>query len=204
MKKIKVDSTDVCEQLPVTCEVMKSPFTFERESFVLPPGTSVGEFLRGSVPRALDLSAIVYVDDMPVERDKWETAYPRPGQLVTVRVIPEGGRQGKNVLRTVLSIAMLYASGAALGWGIAKWGLAKGALFAAGVGVAGNYAIGRLVPFPEPTTDPTEGRVYSITGQNNRMNLYGPIPKIYGRMKVYPSLGARPYTEIVGSDVYMR
>ena len=181
-----------------------NPFTLERVDMCVPNGLCVREMLEIASPRALDLSAIVYVDDMPVERDRWETVYPRPGQLVTVRVIPAGGRSGKNVLRIVLSLAVMattYWLGGPITGALGKW---VGGFALGGIGAAGVYGVTRLVPLPEPTTDPTEGRVYSVTGQNNRMNLYGPIPKIYGRMKVYPSLGARPYTEIVGNDQYMR
>ena len=180
-----------------------NPLTLERVDMCVPDGLCLREMIEIAAPRSLDLSAIVYVDDMPVERDRWETVYPRPGQLVTVRVIPEGGRQGKNVLRIVLSLAVMattyWLGGPVVGW-FGKW---KGAFALGAVGAAGVYGVSRLVQLPEPTTDPTEGRVYSITGQNNRANLYGPIPKVYGQMKIFPSLAALPYTEIVGNDQWM-
>lgn len=43
-----------------------------------------------------------------------------------------------------------------------------------------------------------------ITGAGNRANTYGPIPKIYGTYKYAPPLAANYYTELVGSDQFLR
>jgi hypothetical protein len=94
-------------------------------------------------------------------------------------------------------------------------------LAATAVGIAGNMILNALCPPATKTpgaigsmaalsampgtldygsTSPT----LSITGALNKANLYGPIPKILGRHKVFPLYGASAYTESAGADQYLR
>ncbi|MBT6406739.1 MAG: hypothetical protein HOK06_03980 [Rhodospirillaceae bacterium] len=62
-----------------------------------------------------------------------------------------------------------------------------------GSGMGGSFVGG-------PRSSPT----LSLTGSRNRLAPYEVIPVVLGRHKVYPPLGAEPYTEIVGDDQYLR
>lgn len=54
------------------------------------------------------------------------------------------------------------------------------------------------------TSSPISAPSYALTGTRNRSNPYGVIPKIYGRRRVYPLMGARTYSEVSGNDQYLR
>ena len=62
-----------------------------------------------------------------------------------------------------------------------------------GSGMGSSFAGG-------PRSSPT----LSLTGSRNRLAPYEVIPVILGTHKVFPPLGAEPYTEIVGDDQYLR
>jgi len=44
----------------------------------------------------------------------------------------------------------------------------------------------------------------SLSGGNNVLDPYGPIPRPMGYHKIIPPYGAKPYTEIIGDDQYLR
>jgi len=99
-------------------------------------------------------------------------------------------------------------------------GIASGAIFAglsttaaltvaAGVAIAGNLAVNALLPPPtpaQPQTPDAFNRLESITGTSNQVASFKPIPRLYGTFKYFPPIPmtARPYTEIVGDDQYLR
>ena len=56
-----------------------NPLSLERADICMPDGMCVREMLEATAPRALDLNAIVYVDDEPIARERWETVYPLLG-----------------------------------------------------------------------------------------------------------------------------
>src|SRR5690606_6605734 len=49
---------------------------------------------------------------------------------------------------------------------------------------------------PDPQT-------YSLSGARNALEPFGAVPRLYGRRRIYPKLGAKIYTEIVGNDQYL-
>jgi hypothetical protein len=98
--------------------------------------------------RAIDLAravpARVFLDDRIVTLDQRECTYPRPGQTLTIRVIPVGGDRSKNTELITIAIAAVaaavtYGAGAALAASAASAG--------AGVGATGASAGGILAPF---------------------------------------------------------
>src|SRR5690625_6435350 len=61
-----------------------------------------------------------------------------------------------------------------------------------------------LIKPPKPPGAPREAeRLPGISGQSNQLAPFGTIDKIYGRVRVVPELGAKPYTEIAGDDQYL-
>lgn len=119
-----------------------------------------------------------------------------------------------------LGAGIVGTQGAAATWAATSLGLTfAGTLAAGAVGAAAGF-VGNLVVnavAPPPTASLPESSIgnfnfggtlsaptLSITGIQNRANPYGPVPRIYGKVRLFPSLAAVTYTEIVGSDQYFR
>ncbi len=142
------------------------------------------------------------------------TTFPPAGSLLTIRVIPRGGNAGDKALQAVLQLVVLSAAAFAdiatagaltpvLGPGA---GMILGAVAAGATSMAGNLAIRALIPPPrppnaKPTTDPM---TFSISGNQNLLAPFAPIPRIYGVRQVAPMMAAAPYTQNFGNDQYLR
>lgn len=217
-----------------------NPFSTARSDVSLPAGGTVLELLRAAgADAALIRHAHVAIDGWPIARAHWHVVRPKPGRLVTVRVVPGmgggGGGGGKNPLRIILSIAVLAASfflGPVLGGalGSAFYGsqaafqaatLFGGSITAASVfnaaasgiiGLVGSLLVNAIAPPPRPALAERSGLgalertspTLAITGAQNRANPYGAVPRVFGAHRVFPLYGAAPFTEIVGSDQYLR
>ena len=156
----------------------------------------------------------IWIGEHRVPPANWALVRPKPTATVYVRVRPQG-KGAKNILRAVLMIALVavavYFLGPASGFITTTLGLtgtAAAAASAALVGLAtlvGQLVINALIPPPglsnsQGKNDPR----YQLTGSNNRFAPYAPIPRLFGKMKVYPLVAARPYTENVGKHQYLR
>ncbi|OAN53902.1 hypothetical protein A6A04_13500 [Paramagnetospirillum marisnigri] len=142
-----------------------------------------------------------------------------------------GGGGGKNPIATVLSIAVIaaavyfapiLAAGVVNGFGMttvmtAAQMAAVGTwttVFTAGIGAVGMFAVNAMFPARPPSMPSLSGAgaassysdspTYSVTGASNRANPFGPISAVLGRHKGTPPYGAKPYTEILGNDEYLR
>lgn len=215
------------EMVPQSLRVIACPrpFSMDRVDLRLPAGGSVAELMQAAGIEPDRVYARVFLDDQLVEQAYWEHVRPKPGHTLTVRVIPTGGGGGggKDPLRIVLQIVVIAVAAwatagiagglIAAGWGAgAAW--AVGAAAGAAISIVGNLVVNALVPPPIPNAALTngasgagatqDGSVYSITGSQNRLLPYGVIPRVLGRHKLYPPLAAKPYTELVGDDLYYR
>jgi hypothetical protein len=195
------------------------PFSTNRVDIEMPAGTTVAEILAalGVAPGA---HARVFIDDHLIPREWWARVRPRAGRTVTVRVIPTGGDGGsKNILAIVLTIVVLVVAIAAQQyWAVplaAYTGLSvgvAGAVIFAGVSIVGSLAIMALIPPQAPRLGGLSGAAgasndspsLSITGTRNNALMYGPVPRPFGRHRMFPPLGALPFTEIAGDDQYLR
>ena len=216
--------------LPVTdtvrLEVLPHPFATKRVTHVVEPGASLRGTLEscGYDQRVIDTFSVC-LDGVPIPPERWDWLYPEDHSLITVRAVPQGGGGGgggKNVFRIVAMIAVIavaaYAAAAlgpalasALGGAIAE-ATAASLIFGV-VSFAGQLLINALIPPPRAklpslpsfsASNAQDPLVPAITGTSNRPNRYGAIPRIYGTHKVFPALGALPYTEIAGNDQYLR
>jgi hypothetical protein len=164
------------------------------------PGTTINELYR-----ELGLSAHVpvtcQVDGEYMLRAKWDLPLP-DGSSAVFELQPMGGEDsGKAMLRTVAMIAVVvaapYAAGAMTG---ATEGVAL-AITTAGIAAAGSFLINALIPFQaeDPSTDEKKSRAksstYSVSARGNRARLLEPIPKLYGRHRMYPDYVSQPFTE---------
>lgn len=188
------------------------PFSTDRYVTHLPEGLSLQEMVdRLGLPRAA--TARVFIDDVLIPEKQWAWQRPKRGRVVSIRVIPRGGGGDSNkLLRTVLQVVIIIAvavviwATGGLGSAAAPWIMAAGAAL--------SIAVNLLLPpqFPKMnrlaaiagTSNNPESAALSIGGTQNRATPYDVIPRIIGRHRIFPPLGALPYTEIVGNDQFLR
>lgn len=188
-----------------------------RATLDVPAGLTLDEIVRVALPGAdhsvLERTRVALVTDAGSEimvQALWRRVRPRPGVRVVIRVVPgEGGLRA--VLSIVVSVAA-YALGGIFGptlGGLLLPGASAavqtavgGALIAAGVSVLGALAINALVPVQKQ--DNKVRQSYNIGGWQNRFDPGGVVPFVIGQLRYAPPFAARPYTEIVGDDQYLR
>ena len=208
----------------VSVAAVSHPFRRERVVTDLPAGGSVADMLR-AVGIDSAIPARIFLDDYLVPLDQRTRTYPRPGQILTVRVIPAGGGRGKDVeiltivvaaIATVASYgaasfvtAALTAPGVAAASGPTLAGAAGalvGGAVASSLNFLGGLAINSLIPPPRTPVpkQETTPQSYTVSGTANAAAPFSPIPKIYGQRRIFPQYAASPYNELVGFDQYLR
>lgn len=207
------------------------PFSSAFETAVAVEGRTVLQIVESiGMDAAYEGHVHVWIGDREVERQHWSLVRPREGQIIYVRVVPHGGGGGggKNLLRAVAFIVVAIAAVATGGAAAAAMGLTTttaagatvltttGMLVSAGISVGvsmlGNALVNALIPPPTPSYDinsgadasPVSAPRYQLTGVQNRLAPYANIPRIFGKRRVYPLLAAQPYSELQGSDEYLR
>lgn len=201
------------------------PFTVERiDKFVEPKG-SVADILDNSGILFAPASNLrVFVNDLLIPIDQYETYLPMHGDVIYVRAIPCGGDGGKDILRTVMTIAVIaisfYYGGPLVGDWVAAQMFATGAstlssylMVSSAVAMAtgalmtygGMQLINAIAPIPQPSMDtPSRDsdklKQYSIEGTQNSANQWGAVPVILGKTRFIPPLAARSYTKLQGDD----
>jgi hypothetical protein len=163
------------------------------------PGTTIAEILESVDPVH---RAVARVYSAGVDVTDIEGFTTTPGEVLLVAVNPEGGGDKGGLLGGLLSIVVTAA--AFYFAGPAGFGLTGTAFYAtaAGLSMVGNLLIGALIPPPiignMGSGSPADPASYAITGQSNRSNPYGVVPRIYGRVKFYPLLAANPIVNNYG------
>ncbi|MCU0589856.1 MAG: host specificity factor TipJ family phage tail protein [Desulfobacterales bacterium] len=108
-----------------------------------------------------------------------------------------------DMLRIIGMIAIVAASiyvPGAIGL-TGPWAAAAGAATA----FSGSLLLNAIVPPQQPKINSySSSPTYSLTGMRNVSEPYGPITRIFGRHITYPKYAAKPYTELVGSEQYLR
>lgn len=181
-------------------------FSGERFDHYVPVGLSIAEILsRLDVPG--DVS--VRLNGDPIERKNFARIRLKRG--VTLTVIPLAGDGNlRTVLSAVISIAAIALATFIAGpSGLALSGVTA-ALVQAGVAgavmLAGTLALNALFPVRPALKDDSSspGAFNSIQGASNQSNPFGPVPSVLGRHRQWPFLAAKTYTEISGTDQYLR
>ncbi len=199
----------------ITLNVAPHPFSLERVTHKVSAGLSIDALVQDVQPHALlRRYAHVLLDGHVIAPQDWARVYPKAGSVITVRMVPQGGRGGgKNPLQTVLSIAVLAASPViastlvgALGATGSFMGISAARLITGGVNLLGRLALNALAPPARPRYGfgQKDAPVYSIQAAQNRVEYFARVPKVLGRHRFVPPLGAMPYTETVGGDQYLR
>jgi hypothetical protein len=143
------------------------------------------------------------------------SAKPRPGMRLTIYVAPEmgggGGSQGQGEqssgAKTMQLVAvigiMALAIMAPYALGIA--GTMGGGLLSAGITLAGTMALSLLFSPGAPASDNEKSKpFYNADAPHNPLDPWGITADILGEHLVYPKQAARPYTESLGNDQYIR
>lgn len=202
------------------------PFSTERRTCAAPAGISLAQMLEASdLPQRYWPYLQVFVDDQEIPRAWWGRVRPKASARLFVRVNAlGGGGGGKNPLAIIGAIAVIaFAAWAAPALTAAAFGAEVAAVNAAGVFTAmgitklalagaitmvGSLLVNAIAPTPTQSLRGADAGLstpsYAITGTTNRLNPYGPIPRIFGTRRIFPILAARPYTETVGNERYMR
>ena len=207
--------------------VSPSPFRSPRVCAV-PQGMSIRNIVdyiyeQGGVPTLYrNDDFIVEINGELINKDRWNIIPGHKDHVLVYIPVHGSSEGGKNPLRTILSIVVMvvaiaatwyfagaggYLSAGALG--ISKGAAANlyGAVWGAVTMTAGTMLINALFPISVAglsSESPEDSPTYSIQGASNRLIPFGTIPVILGTHKFYPPLGAKPYTEIVGDDEYIR
>jgi hypothetical protein len=191
---------------PVLIHAMPHPLRPEILTAEVEEGATLEEMLGANAGPTVH----AWVGGTRVDRACWKHVRPKAGAVVTVKVLAAGGGGGGDkTARTVLQIAVMAAAiavtgpaGAATGWAAFGYYTA-----AAAISVVGSLAINALIP-PQIPSAPTGGnsfdRLRAVTGTRNQVNAFGAVPRVYGRHRIFPPFAAKPYTEVVGKNQYLR
>ncbi len=168
------------------------------EYAVLLPGETLAEyFTRVGVP--MERPLVVRLSGARIPRAMWRHTRPRPGQLIEVQAVLQGGGSGRKIARVVIGLVIAVASAYIGNVYGAGWGIA----FALGANALLNALLPpippRLKEFRQGDTSPT----YSLAGAQNRVRPYDPLPVLLGTHRIVPDLGAAQYTEFEGDDQYL-
>jgi len=182
----------------VIVHVFPHPFSDDESSSHLLPvvGRSIAEVI-GDLP-----CLVPVLNGEVIEEEDYSRLLAADDSLV-LRRIPAKSDTARLILQAAVVVLSIYTGGA-VG---AAYGAAWGAVAGAAVSIIGNLAINALIPPTMPSFDNEEPRKLSfLTGTNNRVASFLPIPVPYGLNKWYPPIPmtALPYTELVGDDQYFR
>lgn len=193
------------------------PFKAGNISIEISQGKNIYEIITKDIQtdESLNKFAHVYLNDEYIPQEKWGDVFPKDGDKLIIRIIPQGGG-GKNPFRMILMIVVTvvatYAAGAA-GAALAEAGLSGGllagakGLIAASIMTVGSLAVNALVPppsqdLPGSLSQQKDAPTYAIEGARNQPRFYQPVRVIYGRHRIVPDYGALPYSTLIGNDQY--
>ena len=161
------------------------PFRDERIDIRVPAGLSLQDILDRIQPRealrrhaniALEHAGEVWI----VEPQYWRGLRPKPGCTVVIRTVAAGPAIGalivQAIIATVVSTALSFV---------------VSLLFSPNQPKLGDLA-------DQGERSPT------LSGARNQARPYRPVPVVLGKHRAAPAYGAEPYTEVAGSNQYLR
>ena len=196
---------------PVTVHAYPSPFK-PGTRFELETGAdlTVDEIIdEAGFPRSARPYLRTWIQGCRVPRHMWKHTRPNPGTVVSIKAVPRGGDQGKAIANVVIGVALLAAAlvagyfytliGATIPLSVYSAAFAGASLI-----TSGAFSLASpppAVPFAGeiPTSDSR-----AIAAPRNEARPFAPVPRVFGRYRVFPQYAAKPYTEIVGNDSFLR
>ena len=184
----------------------------------VPAGWSITEILIEALSRkpgsVVRRDLIVEINGHEIPEENWSRVRVKAGATVTFIPRLQGGSGTlKAVLSVVVAVAALVFAGPIASSltiaGLAITGTAltiATALVAAGIVLAGTIALNALFPTrPAPAQESiNSGALNSIQGAQNQAAPFSSIPVVLGTHRQSPLYAAKPYTEIIGDDQYLR
>lgn len=148
----------------------------------------------------------VAVNGKPLQPAYYDCQTIAAGDLVTIVRMPAGDTDDRKAIgRTALIVSLQIAAAVATQGASVAWQIGASAAATVGGSLVANQV--GLVPSPdlnasgETTQFKKRG---ALTGSRNRLSPYSPVPRVYGHMRMFPPMAAKPYTEIVGNQQYLR
>jgi len=182
----------------------------ERFDLHLPAGLSISELLELAGVAGRPVS--VRLQGHPIEARNFAKIRVKPGATLTVVPVAGNGNM-RLVLSAVVAIAALviapYAA-PSIATAFAAIGVTVSAATATAIAasafmMAGTLALSMLFPVrPASSNNVASNSLNSIQGANNQANTFGAVPVVLGRHRQSPYYAAKPYTEISGSDQWLR
>lgn len=141
----------------------------------------------------------VVVNGHLIHPDLWPFTKLNSTDEVLIAPKLQSGNSG-SILKTVaIVLVTAYVGPMAAG----AFGAIGGALVTAAATIGASLLLNSL--FPPPSVD--EGnlsygnseagsQMYSISGQSNRVDRFGNVPKVYGQHRIFPRVAANPYVEL--------
>ncbi|MDG4603754.1 MAG: host specificity factor TipJ family phage tail protein [Defluviicoccus sp.] len=203
------------DQLPTKVSACPHPFSARRADYTVPAGLTLAQIIDIIQPDPiLSAHGIAFIGAHAIPRQHWARVRPKEGALVSIRLLPSGGGNGRiaamigiAVLAIVVSVVSYGAlTGPAIGMSATLAGGIAGAAGAA-VSLGGTLLLNTFLPppLPELSRDAgTEKPSYAITGARNRVDPWGKVPFLLGRFNLTPPYAAVPWREIVRGSVYWR
>lgn len=177
-------------------------------------GETLGEYV-ARVGVEIPKGSFVVIINGCVAMHDWRLYVLQEGDDIVFRSSALGGGGGGKVLRLVAMVALSVAAVAVGGWAAGAMGFVKdtfafglaSSLVGAAVMIGGTMLINAILPPPKPQlpnmTDKEQSPTYGINAGRNQSNPYGPMLLVFGRHKVVPFLGSKPYTTFNGDDQYL-
>jgi len=150
----------------------------------------------------------ILVDGYIIDRELWTYTIPSSDSQVLIAITPKGGDFGQILgqvaIIAAIAVATAYTGGLAAGGG---WGMAAAIGIRVGAAIGTTLLVNALIPPPDAgiggtatNYDYSDSQMYAITGQSNKTNKYGTVPKVYGTHRMFPIVAANPYTELETDD----
>lgn len=173
------------------------------------PGKSIAEILEIVQPDpVLRAHAHVSYRGRTIDRYWWPKYRPREGSELEIRILPQG-----DILRDLLIIAVIVAAvvlgpevAGLLGFTAGTIGFTVASTFATlAISTVGMLAVNMIAPIQGPSAPKAykDSPTFSISGTQNSLTPFAPLPAIFGEYRAFPPLGSVQYTEILGDKQYL-
>lgn len=178
---------------PVVLMLRPDPMRSEWTRCEYPHGASLAEMLASASD-----DWVAWVDGVKTPRDTWPACRPAPGALVTLVRAPG------EPISTTIGLTTLLSTSFGISMGTA--GIIGGMMVSSVISFGLNMVMNALISPQTPSlgrSGAASTRYSSLTSGQNRANPFGPLPRLYGRCRIYPPLAANYYSvsdvDVVGT-----